>query len=203
MPTTTFENLSEEKRECILQAAIAEFAERRFSDASINRIVKAAGISRGSFYQYFKDKEDLYMLIIERISKEKLEVFANHLPPKPDATFFEAGVAAIPAVLEWVARCPQYNQIGMRMAQDDSAFIQRVMRQMQGSPHSVLQYLRQDQQKGLVRKNVDLELVLQMSMTMVASMLHEYYQEGGTEAALERVKQMFDIMINGIAEKGE
>lgn len=203
MPTATFENLPGEKRECIMQAAITEFAEHRFSDASINRIVKAAGISRGSFYQYFKDKEDLYLLIIERIGKEKMDVFANHSPPSPDATFFEAAIASIPAILEWVARCPQYNQIGMRMAQDESAFIQRIVQQMQGSQRSVLQYLQQDQQKGLVRQGVDLELVLQMTMTMVASLLREYYQEGCADAAVQRVKQMLTIIVNGIAEKGE
>ena len=67
MPTDTFFNLSDEKKRRILEAAIDEFAEYRFSDASINRIVKNADISRGSFYQYFLDKEDLYLFIMQVI----------------------------------------------------------------------------------------------------------------------------------------
>ena len=69
MPTATFFNLPEEKRNRIFNAAVEEFAGFRFSDASINRIVKAAGIPRGSFYQYFDGKEDLYLHILEKIGE--------------------------------------------------------------------------------------------------------------------------------------
>ena len=48
-------NLPKVKQERILEAAKKEFSEAMFSDVSINRIVKAASISRGSFYMYFSD----------------------------------------------------------------------------------------------------------------------------------------------------
>lgn len=63
MPTETFHHLSEEKQQTILNAAKREFASVPFHEASINKIIKEAGISRGSFYMYFKDKEDLYLTI--------------------------------------------------------------------------------------------------------------------------------------------
>lgn len=59
MPTQTFNNLPEEKREKIVTAIQAEFARVPFPEVSINQIVKQAGISRGSFYQYFRNKDDL------------------------------------------------------------------------------------------------------------------------------------------------
>lgn len=59
MPTERFLNLPEEKKKRVLQAAMAEFARVPFEDVSINRIVQKSGISRGSFYQYFEDKQDL------------------------------------------------------------------------------------------------------------------------------------------------
>ena len=55
MPTTTFENLATAKREQFIQAALAEFAAHNYEVASVNRIVKALGIARGSVYQYFED----------------------------------------------------------------------------------------------------------------------------------------------------
>jgi TetR/AcrR family transcriptional regulator len=61
MPKDTFFNLDEAKRNRIFEAAVDEFSQRRFSEASINQVVKNAGISRGSFYQYFQNKEDLYL----------------------------------------------------------------------------------------------------------------------------------------------
>ena len=53
MPTATFFRLPQEKRERLMDACWAELSRVRFSDVSINRIVSAARIPRGSFYQYF------------------------------------------------------------------------------------------------------------------------------------------------------
>lgn len=202
MPTATFEHLPQQKKDRIIEAAINEFAEYRFADASINRIVKAAKIPRGSFYQYFSDKEDLYMLIMNKIGKEKLEVFAKHSPPRENATFFEAAYGSIPAVLDWLERYPKYNQIAMHMARDNSEFIRWVVGQMQDSQRSMLEYLRQDQERGLLRKDVDLGLVLEMILPVMSSLLHKYYQEGGQQAALEKIKQAFDLIQNGLVERG-
>lgn len=55
----TFYNLPEEKRQRIIDAIMKEFASSTTEKVSINRIVKTANISRGSFYQYFDDKVDL------------------------------------------------------------------------------------------------------------------------------------------------
>lgn len=59
MPTSTFFRLPEEKRDRLIEACWAEMSQVRFTDVSINRIITAAHIPRGSFYQYFEDKEDL------------------------------------------------------------------------------------------------------------------------------------------------
>ncbi|MGN0501251.1 MAG: TetR/AcrR family transcriptional regulator [Ruminococcus sp.] len=59
----TFYNLPYEKRKRITDAVIKEFMERPNEKVSINRIIKTAGISRGSFYQYFDDKVDLIEII--------------------------------------------------------------------------------------------------------------------------------------------
>lgn len=59
----TFYNLSEEKRQRIIDAIMNEFSASPSEKVSINRIVKAAGISRGSFYQYFDDKVDLVEIL--------------------------------------------------------------------------------------------------------------------------------------------
>lgn len=64
MPTNTFFNLPPPKREKLLQAAVTEFARRPFGEVSINRIIQAAEIPRGSFYQYFSDKTDLFRYIL-------------------------------------------------------------------------------------------------------------------------------------------
>lgn len=71
MPKNTFFNLSEEKRERILEASIEEFSSNPYEVASINQIVKSSEIAKGSFYQYFENKEDLYKHLVEICEAEK------------------------------------------------------------------------------------------------------------------------------------
>ena len=72
MPKETFYRLPDEKRERIMAAAEREFLENSFEAASINRIIKEAAIPRGSFYQYFEDKKDIFLYIV---STHKIEAF--------------------------------------------------------------------------------------------------------------------------------
>lgn len=60
MPRARFDKLPADQQQVILRAALDEFAAHGFSAASLNRIIDAAGISKGSLYYYFDDKEELY-----------------------------------------------------------------------------------------------------------------------------------------------
>ncbi|MBB4124222.1 TetR/AcrR family transcriptional regulator [Martelella radicis] len=58
--------LAPERREKLLAAATADFAERGFSGASLNAILKASEMSKGQAYYYIHDKADLYCAVIDR-----------------------------------------------------------------------------------------------------------------------------------------
>lgn len=58
-----FENLNDKKQKKILNAALKEFASNGFEKASTNVIVKEAGISKGSLFNYFNSKKDLYIYL--------------------------------------------------------------------------------------------------------------------------------------------
>ena len=64
MISPTFQNLKEDKKNRIIDAALVEFSTRPFNEASITNIVKNADISRGSFYQYFGNKENIYKYLV-------------------------------------------------------------------------------------------------------------------------------------------
>lgn len=64
--TATFERLPDEKKARILDAAKHAFATSGFAGANINRIAESAGISVGSMYKYFRTKEDLFLVLIEK-----------------------------------------------------------------------------------------------------------------------------------------
>ena len=88
MPKQTFLNLPDEKRQVITDAAIEEFAEYGLENASTNRIVANSGISKGSFYQYFEDKQDVFMYLLTMLEQEKLEFFKGKHPPSTNMDTF-------------------------------------------------------------------------------------------------------------------
>lgn len=63
MPKATFFNIPEEKREKILDVIKGEFINRPYNEITTRDISKKAGISKGSFNQYFENKEDAYKFI--------------------------------------------------------------------------------------------------------------------------------------------
>ncbi|WP_125581459.1 MULTISPECIES: TetR/AcrR family transcriptional regulator [Lacticaseibacillus] len=66
MPKPTFFRLADEKRQRLIKAAYAEFARVPFQTASISNIIRDAGIPRGSFYQYFEDKTDIFFYLLDQ-----------------------------------------------------------------------------------------------------------------------------------------
>ena len=72
MPTKTFFNLNEDKQLAVYNAALRLFAETSFDKVSIQSIVDEAHIPRGSFYQYFTDKEDLFLYLCQEIDRKAL-----------------------------------------------------------------------------------------------------------------------------------
>lgn len=98
MPTATFFGLADERRERLVDEAITEFAERSYSEASLSQIVLRAGIAKGSVYQYFEDKFDLYRwLLTEEVPRRK-RAFLSAGPVQADfwaqlETTIERGMA--------------------------------------------------------------------------------------------------------------
>lgn len=87
MPKETFFNLREKKRKEIIDACFEEFALHDYQNASISRIVKKLGIAKGSIYQYFDNKRDLYHYLIEYSSRKRYEQIEELFEQEKD--FFE------------------------------------------------------------------------------------------------------------------
>ena len=73
MPKKTFFNLNKEKQTTFVNAFLREFTIHRYDDASVSSVLKDLGLAKGSFYQYFEDKKDLFMYLVQLISETKLK----------------------------------------------------------------------------------------------------------------------------------
>ncbi|MEM6524884.1 MAG: TetR/AcrR family transcriptional regulator [Bacteroidota bacterium] len=81
MPKSTFANLKSEKRTLIIESGLNEFSDHSYAEASVSRMVKNLGIAKGSIYQYFNDKSDLYAYLIELSLGRKYEIL-NYVSSK-------------------------------------------------------------------------------------------------------------------------
>lgn len=110
MPKPTFENLPEDKRARIVEHALAEFSAHPYEQASLSKVAERAGIAKGSLYQYFENKLDLYTWLLGQGGARKWRYMQTAPLPEPGAFFawFEAilrgGLAFIRAEPEW-AKC--------------------------------------------------------------------------------------------------
>ena len=108
MPKSTFFNLSPEKREKIEKAIENEFGRTTFEKASISNIIETAKIPRGSFYQYFEDKEDAIKYIVQKYMKKEKEKIKNILI-EVDGNIFDATIEIFEYMIESVKEKDKFN----------------------------------------------------------------------------------------------
>ena len=201
MPKETFNNLDPEKKRRISEAAILEFSSHSFSDASINQIVKSAGIPRGSFYQYFENKEDIYLWMSGEIAKEQEVVKSHFKPLEPGSGTFDEFLYKARVSLELARLRPEYQQIALFMEKDTSDFISKLRSLSSQDLERVKKLLERDKERGLIRQDVDSELVIAIVYTLT---LKEYFQAGlDGDLFLKRINSIIKIIMEGIAIKSQ
>ncbi len=88
MPTLTFDKLKTEKKEKLIQFALEEFASNTYQNASITQLAKKMNIAKGSIYQYFESKKDLYFYLLNEVNQKKQQFITQYLKEIP-TDFFE------------------------------------------------------------------------------------------------------------------
>lgn len=149
MCTETFRRLPAEKRGRFLEAAWGEFTRVKFADVSINQIVRHAGIPRGSFYQYFTDKEDLFTYLLEDVQSYVVQIFIQLLS-QTDGDIFQIQLAL-------------YDGITNR-DQGRRPMLERCFRLLQINPGVDLQRLM----AGLLAQDVPPELMERIRVSSLA-----------------------------------
>lgn len=71
-----------EHSEALQHVALEEFIEHGYEQASINRILDAAGMSKGQFYYHFGSKEALYLALVGILIARKAEFMAATMQPE-------------------------------------------------------------------------------------------------------------------------
>lgn len=98
-------------RDQLLAAAIDEFTLKGYDAASINTILATAAMSKGQLYHHFRNKEALYLAIIEWMIDRKFDWLQSH-PPQPVEGFMPTLRVQIVAAAEFAAANPDVERFG-------------------------------------------------------------------------------------------
>lgn len=206
MPKQTFFNLSEEKRERILKEAVTEFKSYNYDVASVNRIVEKSGISKGSFYQYFIDKEDLYIYIMTIIGDKKIEYLTPTLMNFNELNFYEALREMYRVGIQFALENPDYLEIGTRMMRDTSGIMMKIRDTFSPKGDEVfIALLEKGQKTGDIRLDLDLKLVAKLLISMQLSVVDYYFEkhkdEGYSMKIMAELDKFFDLLKYGISQE--
>ncbi|NJL57272.1 TetR/AcrR family transcriptional regulator [bacterium] len=168
MPSQTFFNLSAVRRQIIIDEAIAEFANHSYEAASISRIVSQTKIAKGSFYQYFKDKQDLYLYLVDWALEERRAFIASANLPSIQAGFFVYLRALFQANLEFQLANPAFTQILFRGPHfGDVPFREEVFRRTKAG---LIEFMRQCVQKGINEGQLSAQINPNIAAIMIVTL---------------------------------
>jgi AcrR family transcriptional regulator len=108
MPTVTWARVDPARRAAVIEAAESEFGAHGFSRGSLNVIARRAGVAKGSLFQYFADKRDLYSFIAD-IGSQRVRSYMEDLIRRLDPTrpFFEFLTDLLDAWVAYFAEHPR------------------------------------------------------------------------------------------------
>jgi AcrR family transcriptional regulator len=209
MPKQTFFNLPEEKRGKIFNAAVEEFAEYGLENASTNRIVKNSGIAKGSFYQYFEDKQDVFMHMINVIEHKEMEFFKDKHPPSDNMDTFQYFRWLIKVGMEFGFAHPRLVQAAWRVLLGEGLIYgENFAVYREKSRQGLTALIQQAMARGEVDPSIDVELAVMIMETWSDAITMYFLSEGAKQKDMlewmrspktqERIDKLLYVMEYGL-----
>lgn len=201
IPKTTFYNLDSEKQQRIIDAALNEFSLRSYEEANISNIIKDAKIPRGSFYQYFEDKLDLYRYIFDYIKDKKIEFLSDELNNVDDLPFLEIFRLLYQQGVKFSYAYPLFVQIGMHMINlKDDMYNELVGNGLKLAKQYYVRYLEADKLKGRVRNDIDSNVFADIVIQLTTNIIIEGFSKEkiDLDLVISKVDNLINIFKKGI-----
>ena len=94
-PANGYQRRRQETRRLLLEAACTLFVERGVEHVSIDAITSTAGVAKGSFYNHFESREDLFNELVEETLQQMLSRGLEFTPPVDDRAGSSAGANVV------------------------------------------------------------------------------------------------------------
>ncbi|WP_223067308.1 TetR/AcrR family transcriptional regulator [Paenibacillus caui] len=213
MPKDTFFNLSEEKQDKVMRSAISEFLNQGFEKGNIGEIAKQAGVAKGSMYQYFENKKELFLYSV-RWAMDIMTKKYSSIQSVPANNLFES-----------LYQSSKETWRQFKVEKELTIFLQDVFlgkfssvadeslaQMMKMSDEFVLQLIRDGKKNGTIRNDIaDHILALFMigaSIKFKQDFLNKVKDAGESvlddhfyEAHDHEIRSFTDLLINGMGAK--
>ena len=188
---------NEQEKEFIRKTLINEgkklFERYGIQKTTIDEIVQAAQISKGSFYLFYQSKEELYFEVLETVESEFREkLFENAF--KPGISKHESFKAFLNDLIELLITKPLYQQINpsnyellLRKLPQET-----LEKHIQRDQQDTSKYFRYWMEKGWMRK-VDIEALNGLLLSLIYLAIH---RDDFGETNFETTKELW---INSLA----
>ena len=206
MPKQTFFNLSDSKKNRIIRAALEEFASHSYLKSSVNSIVDKSQISKGSFYQYFENKKDLYKYILDQASELKMKFLAQKLSDYQNLEFFELLRKLFIAGIQFKKEYPMFSKIGDRLLSGNNESLrEEIYTEARPRSNKFFEKILEDAQKrGEVDSEIDIKFTAHMLTDFSITIINYFFKNHDSdniEEIMTYVDKMLYVMKNGIAEE--
>jgi len=122
-----------DRKEELLEAAMDEFIAKSYEEASLNNIIKNAGISKGTFYYHFQDKQALYLSLLQSTVDAKMEFMERRLKDyvhNEELNIFENLKLQARFGVEFAKDYPRYYLLGLMFLREKGNKIYEVAMNM-------------------------------------------------------------------------
>lgn len=203
IPTQTFYNLDKAKRRRIIDAAVAEFSKNGYSNARLSNIIRASDIPRGSLYQYFEDKFDVFKYIFEIIKDKKMEYLKDLLSNPEDKPFLQLFKELFISGTRFALENPKLVKVFTKLISEKGDAYNKIMQDsLQIAREHYVNYIKTDQENGRLRKDIDpgvfADMVIDLTVNISIDEIVEHVENINFEKIYERVTQIINIIEHGV-----
>ncbi len=145
-PRSSRKTMAEETESVILRAAEEVFSSKGFFGATVAEIVEKAGVSRGTFYLYFKNREEVFSALLSRVVGEMFILSASHETGTPQ----ERVESANRAYLETFRRHREFMRSVIQVATFDAGVALTLSSLRNKFVERVRNHLERSREKGAV-----------------------------------------------------
>jgi AcrR family transcriptional regulator len=198
-PSAKAERL-DRRREQIIAAAARIFAEKGFHEAGIADIAAELGIGHGTFYRYFKNKQDIANHVLDRVSQRIAEAMTNENPEA--STNLQEYRAQVERIIHRLFDLFDQHPELVRFYNQQSAVVdaERIAVAVDGFTAFTTRFLENGVSKGFVRRDLDVEIAAQAFVGVLLDLIRRILRTPDTVALRERWAHAgVTVMFDGIA----